>query len=99
MSRDFTRYEPWVPYPFSPHWTAFPPQVYTPPSASPENAQQNSFGQCECINGQKISANCNKGYVGVCDGPYGTRCICANLATGSSGCGDKENGRGLWCHG
>ena len=103
LSRNFTRYEPWVSYPFDQNWTSFPPQVNTNISESHNNNQnQNSYGSCECIDGQFISgkSQCNitEGYVGVCDGPYGTRCICTNLQ-GDAGCASKKLGKGVWCPG
>lgn len=105
LSRNFTRYEPWQQYPFDVHYTSYPPEVNIP------NNSQNTYGTCDCRNGSvipqgfgntsimssKVGSNCNEGYVGICDGPYGDRCQCVNLKTGDSGCGNKNEGFGVWC--
>ena len=44
-----------------------------------------------------VESNCNEGYVAICDGPYGNRCQCVDLKTGDSGCGNKNEGFGVWC--
>ncbi len=96
LSRNFTRYEPWVHNPFDQNWSSFPPQTHFP---SPRGSTE-GYGNCECIGGKKVTANCNgkEGFVGICE-PYGTRCICTNIATGDAGCGSRKLGYGLHCPG
>lgn len=60
------------------------------------------YGHCECLAGRVTTCGqgektntCAPGYVAVCSGERGSRCICSNL-NGDSGC---LSAKGKWCPG
>jgi hypothetical protein len=88
-------YSPWV-EPYDPHYLAFPNEPYLSQQDRQAPARTTRYGNCECIAGKCVVSKCNKDYVSVCDGPYGTNCTCTKLDKKDYGC---QNTKNVYCPG